>query len=161
MKRSPRFGASLCASISACLLAVAVPATANAMNGLGQARAFSAEERLLGLDVRSNESKPDNSLARGSEFRPDSDGVGVGLLAMSPLEVASVTAIGKPSLDGGLSGVVLALIDGIGQVPLAGPALITLIAGVADVIGWYQDVPDSKPRYHDSLALPATSSPQA
>ena len=161
MKRSPRFGASLCASISACLLAVAVPATANAMNGLGQARAFSAEERLLGLDVRSSESKPDNSLARGSEFRPDPDGAGVGLLAMSPLEVASVTAIGKPSPDGGVSGVVLALIDGIEQVPLAGPALITLIAGVADVIGWCQDVPDSKPHYHDSLALPATSSPQA
>ncbi|MGO4809452.1 hypothetical protein AB4156_07610 [Cupriavidus sp. 2MCAB6] len=160
MKRSPRFGASLCASILACLLAVAVPATANAMNGLGQSRAFSAEERLLGLDVRSSE-RPDNSLARGSEFRPDPDGAGVGLLAMSPLEVASVTAIGKPGPDGGVSGVVLALIDGIGQVPLAGPALITLIAGVADVIGWCQDVPDSKPHYHDSLALPATSSPQA
>lgn len=162
MKRSPRFGATHCAYISACLLAVGVTATGNAMPGAGQARAFSTEERLLGLEglsYETKESKPESSLARGSAFRPD--WAGAGLLSMSPLDVAPAMAIGKPRHDGGVSGAVLALIDGIGQVPLAGPALITLIAGVADVVGWYRGVAHSQPFYHDSLALPVTSSPQA
>ncbi|MDW3685890.1 hypothetical protein RA280_29950 [Cupriavidus sp. CV2] len=154
MKRNPRFGARLRAPILAALLAVAMPAMGNVAQGAGQASTLSMEERALGLEAFSSSSagKPASSDA-------GTDGARL-LVGMSPLDVASATALGKPREAGGMTDVVLALIDGIGQVPLAGPALITLIAGVADVIGWYQSMADDKPLYHDSLASPATSSPQ-
>ncbi|GAB7548759.1 hypothetical protein [Cupriavidus sp. CuC1] len=152
MKRNPRFGARLRAPILAALLTVAMPAMGNVAQGAGQASTLSMEERALGLEAFSSAGKPASSDA-------GTDGARL-LVGMSPLDVAAATALGKPREAGGMTDVVLALIDGIGQVPLAGPALITLIAGVADVIGWYQSVADDKPLYHDSLASPATSSPQ-
>ncbi|MHA7679947.1 hypothetical protein [Cupriavidus sp. PET2-C1] len=153
MKRIFRLGAHLRAPILAALLAVAMPAMADIAQGGGQTSALSMDERALGLEDLSSGTK---------SVSADAGADGARLLAgMSPLDVASATALGKPREAGGMTDVVLALIDGIGQVPLAGPALITLIAGVADVIGWYQSVTDDKPLYHDSLTSPATSSPQA
>ncbi|EHP38652.1 triacylglycerol lipase [Cupriavidus basilensis OR16] len=152
MKRNPRFGARLCAPILAGLLAVAMPAMGNVAQGAGQASVLSMDERALGLDAFPGAGKPASSDA-------GADGARL-LVGMSPTDVALATAIGKPREAGGMTDAVLALIDGIGQVPLAGPALITLIAGVANVIGWYQGVAEDRPLYHDSLTLPATSSPQ-
>ncbi|AJG18749.1 hypothetical protein [Cupriavidus basilensis] len=152
MKRISRLGAPLRASILAALLAVAMPAMANIAQGGGQASAWSMDERALGLEALSSGAKPVGAGTGADGARP--------LAGMSPLDVASATALGKPREAGGMTDVVLALIDGIGQVPLAGPALITLIAGVADVIGWYRSVADDKPLYHDLLTSPATSSPQ-
>ncbi|WP_416048144.1 hypothetical protein [Cupriavidus basilensis] len=152
MKRISRLGAPLRAPILAALLAIAMPAMANIAQGGSQASALSMDERALGLEALPSGTKPASASA-------GADGARL-LVGMSPLDVASATALGKPHEAGGMTDVVLALIDGIGQVPLAGPALITLIAGVADVIGWYQSVADDKPLYHDSLTSPATSSPQ-
>ncbi|NUA25557.1 hypothetical protein [Cupriavidus basilensis] len=150
MKCISRLGAHLRAPILAALLAVAMPAMANIAQGGSQASALSMDELALGLEDFSSGAKPAGAGADGARL----------LVGMSPLDVASATALGKPREAGGMTDVVLALIDGIGQVPLAGPALITLIAGVADVIGWYQSVAGDKPLYHDSLTSPATSSPQ-
>ncbi|WP_458763474.1 hypothetical protein [Cupriavidus basilensis] len=150
MKYISRLGAPLRAPILAALLAVAMPAMANIAQGGSQARALSMDERSLGLEALSSGTKPAGAGADGARL----------LVGMSPLDVASATALGKPRAAGGMTDVVLALIDGIGQVPLAGPALITLIAGVADVIGWYQSVADDKPLYQDSLTSPATSGPR-
>lgn len=156
MKRNPRFGARLRAPILAALLAVAMPAMGNVAQGAGQASTLSRDEPALGLEAFSSSS---SSAGKPAGSDAGTDGARL-LVGMSPLDIASATALGKPREAGGMTDVVLALIDGIGQVPLAGPALITLIAGVADVIGWYQSVADDKPLYHDSLTSPATSSPQ-
>ncbi|MGO4326802.1 hypothetical protein AB4Z48_18420 [Cupriavidus sp. 2TAF22] len=83
-----------------------------------------------------------------------------GVIAMSPDEVATRTAIGAQG-RGGVAEAVLELIDGIGQVPLAGPALVSLIAGVADVIGWMGEASEDRPLFHDSLTLPQTQASRA
>lgn len=72
--------------------------------------------------------------------------------AMSPQDVASVTTIGSPHRGSEFADLVLDVINGVNQVPVAGPLLIGLIEGIADAIGWFNGVTNGSSLNQDSMA---------
>ncbi len=74
------------------------------------------------------------------------------LAAMSPQDVASVTTIGSPHRGSEFADLVLDVINGVNQVPVAGPLLVSMIQGIADAIGWFQGVSNGSTLNQNALA---------
>jgi triacylglycerol lipase len=74
------------------------------------------------------------------------------LAAMSPQDVASVTTIGSPHRGSQLADVVLDVINGISSIPLAGPALVNVIQGVTNLLGWFNGIVNGQALNQDAIA---------
>ena len=72
--------------------------------------------------------------------------------AMSPQDVASVITIGSPHRGSEVADTVLDLINGVGNIPIAGPVLVGIIQSVVDTVGWFNGISNGQALDQDALA---------